>query len=112
MSNNMPPLPEMECLGGGENFSVYGHTNETLMAYAAQCVAAQRKERAFAEHSSSQRCQPERFSTGADGRLINDDDFIYDAQLEVCGDFPDDEVRRSFSQAICDVLNRASKETE
>jgi hypothetical protein len=71
-----------------------------------------RKERAFAEHSSAQRCQPERFSTGADGRLINDDDFIYDAQLEVCGDFPDDEVRRSFSQAICDVLNRASKETE
>lgn len=33
-TSNVLPLPAMECLGGGENWSAYGHSDEAMLAYA------------------------------------------------------------------------------
>jgi hypothetical protein len=56
-------------------------------------------------HSSKQRTRAARFVPSADGKIIDDDDFLYDAMLKVTGDFGDDETRISFAQWLCDKLN-------
>lgn len=39
-NDKLPPLPELECLGGDAHTSYYGHTDETLRAYGLACIAA------------------------------------------------------------------------
>jgi hypothetical protein len=39
----MEDLPEMECLGGGENFSCYGFTADQMREYARKAVLAERE---------------------------------------------------------------------
>jgi hypothetical protein len=40
---DLPELPEMECLGGGENFSCYGFTADQMREYARKAVLAERE---------------------------------------------------------------------
>lgn len=48
-----------------------------------------------------------RFGLDPEGTCIWDDDFNYDATINVMGDFPSKEERIAYMQAICDALNKA-----
>lgn len=81
--------------------------------YAAPPSPAPQGERAQGEVVlASEQRNPDgrpRFSASEDGRLIDDDDFIFDASLRVSGDFGGDEERRAYAQWIADTLNAADQ---
>ena len=53
--------------------------------------------------------QRPRFVVSDGGRIISDDDFIFDSFMSVSGDFGDDALRARYSQWVCDALNKADK---
>jgi hypothetical protein len=62
----------------------------------------------IAPHTTSMRStRLRRFNPTPNGKAIDDDDFVYDALLRISGDFPDEAVRLSYAQWLCDKLNAA-----
>lgn len=47
-----------------------------------------------------------RFRVSKDGRVLDDDDFIFDARISIGGDFSDEE-RLAYAQWMADALNAA-----
>lgn len=62
--------------------------------------------------SSEQRTKFPRWTVSTDGRHINDDQFHWDGQLKVTGDFAEDSDRVRYAQAIADALNNAEIPSE
>lgn len=48
-----------------------------------------------------------RFAATDSGKYIMDDDFHYDAMLQLTGDWPSDDERQAYAQAVADALNAA-----
>ena len=51
----------------------------------------------------------QRFRVSDNGRMISDEDFIFDALIRVGGDFEDDASHTRYTQWVCDALNEADK---
>lgn len=61
----------------------------------------------LASHMRSPDDKP-RFRVGADGGVIDDDDFLFDALIRIEGDFADGD-RLAYAQWMADALNEADK---
>jgi len=57
------------------------------------------------ELSSTQRSPGPRFQMDSDGRHISDEDFIFDANLRISGDFKHFDQRIAYVQMLCRLLN-------
>ena len=57
------------------------------------------------ELSSTQRSPGPRFQMDSDGRHISDEDFIFDANLRISGDFKHFDQRIAYAQMLCRLLN-------
>jgi hypothetical protein len=81
----------------------------------AACKAKKRREDEWARQAASgvflaSPQRPEgRKRFVPDHRSILDEDFIFDATLEVRGDFPSDEIRKHYTTWIAETLNEADR---